>query len=182
MKYEARELTLKNGARLILRSPAPEDAEALLDYLRRVAGETYFLMAYPDEPGKTLAEEREFLERALASKRQLMLSAFDGARVVGNCSFNEISPREKARHRAGLGIAVTREFWGCGLGRALLREAAARAKDAGYEQLELGVYADNERALRLYESEGYALCGRIPNAFRLRDGSYRDELMMAKAL
>lgn len=182
MNYEAKDLTLKNGARLTLRSPTPEDAEALLAYLRLTAGETYFLMTYPDETTKTPEEEREFLAQALTSDRRLMLTAFDGGRAVGNCAFSEVSPREKARHRAGLGIAVVREYWGCGLGRALLREATAWAKAAGYEQLELGVYADNERARRLYESEGYVLCGRIPNAFRLRDGTYRDELMMTKQL
>ncbi|MBE6908082.1 MAG: GNAT family N-acetyltransferase [Ruminococcaceae bacterium] len=182
MKLEPREITCKNGKTLTLRSPEPDDAEAMLDYLRRTAGETHFLTAYPEEQTHTVEWERDFLTEMLADERRVMLTLFDGACPVGSCSFQAISPREKMRHRAGLGIAIIREYWGQGLGRMLLREAAAHAKAAGFVQLELGVYADNERAFALYESEGYRQYGRIPGAFRLRDGSMIDELLMFKPL
>lgn len=56
------------------------------------------------------------------------------------------------------------------------------AKKAGFEQLELGVFADNDRALCLYKKMGFEEIGRIPRAFRLPDGSYIDEITMVKML
>ena len=35
---------------------------------------------------------------------------------------------------------------------------------------------------RLYESLGFEACGRIPKAFRLKNGNYEDEIVMTKAL
>ena len=52
----------------------------------------------------------------------------------------------------------------------------------GFLQLELGVFCDNERALRFYRKLGFAECGRTPRAFRLADGSFRDEIQMVRFL
>ena len=43
---------LKDGREALLRSPREEDIPAMLDYLRRSAGETEFLLRYPEECGK----------------------------------------------------------------------------------------------------------------------------------
>ena len=45
------------------------------------------------------------------------------------------------------------------------------ARQMGYAQLELGVFADNLRAAALYESLGFQEWGRMRNAFRLKDGT-----------
>ena len=52
----------------------------------------------------------------------------------------------------------------------------------GLEQMELGVYADNERAIHLYQKYGFEQCGIWKNAFKLKDGTYRDEILMSKIL
>lgn len=44
----------------------------------------------------------------------------------------------------------------------------------GFEQLELGVYSDNVRAIHLYEKFGFERYGIQPRAFKLKDGTYRD--------
>ena len=66
-------------------------------------------------------------------------------------------------------------------GRWNCRRSAAGAKNApamGYTQMELGVYSDNERAIRLYETLGFERWGVLRCAFRLPDGTYRDEIQM----
>jgi putative acetyltransferase len=50
---------------------------------------------------------------------------------------------------------------------------------AGLLRIELGVYADNERAIRMYRRFGFELEG-TQRAFALRDGVYVDSLMMAR--
>ena len=52
----------------------------------------------------------------------------------------------------------------------------------GIEQVELGVFEDNPRARHLYEKLGFQEQGRTLRAFRLKDGTYRDEIQMVKFL
>ena len=51
--------------------------------------------------------------------------------------------------------------------------------------LMLGAFLDgklvcegNERGISLYNKKGFIQCGRIPKAFKLKDGTYRDEILM----
>ena len=61
-------------------------------------------------------------------------------------------------------------------------EAARHDRANGFEQLELGVYSDNARAIHLYEKFGFERYGIQPRAFKLKDGTYRDEIIMVKML
>ena len=90
----------------------------------------------------------------------------------------QIGDRFKGRHRASLGIAVLQEYWNTGLGTTLINGAIDLTRKAGYEQLELGVFSDNSSAIHLYRKIGFQEVGRMPNAFKLPDGSYADEIMM----
>ena len=61
-------------------------------------------------------------------------------------------------------------------------EHVRQAKENGFTQVELGVFADNERAIYLYRKLGFTEMGCIPKAFCLKDGTYRDEVQMVKFL
>lgn len=74
-----------------------------------------------------------------------MLAAFDGDRVVGNVGVHIFHDRTKVRHRSSLGIAIIQEYCSSGLGTILMERGIDFAKKAGFEQLELGVFADNDR-------------------------------------
>ena len=100
----------------------------------------------------------------------------------GNCGVNEIADRLKMRHRAELGISIKKKAWGLGLGTILISRALEQAKENRFTQVELGVFADNERAIGLYRKLGFTEMGRIPKAFCLKDGTYRDEAQMVKFL
>lgn len=52
-------------------------------------------------------------------------------------------------------LGVQREFRGRGLGRYLLLWGIERLRSVGLEQIELGVEAENEQAVRLYRSVGF---------------------------
>ena len=47
MKLQQEMLTLRDGRQVVLHSPGPDAAQAMLDYLRQVNGETHFLTAIP---------------------------------------------------------------------------------------------------------------------------------------
>ena len=56
------------------------------------------------------------------------------------------------------------EYWGCGLGSYLIQLAIDQTRSNGFEQLELGVYSDNSRAIHLYEKVGFESYGIQPRA------------------
>ena len=56
------------------------------------------------------------------------------------------------------------------------------ARGMGYDQLELDAFSDNKSARALYRKAGFEEWGRIPNAFRLKNGSRYDAILMGKVL
>ena len=115
-------------------------------------------------------------------ERSFMLAAFLDGELVGNCGVNAMSDHFKMRHRASLGISIKKKAWGLGLGTLLMEKALEQAKENGFTQVELGVFADNDRARYLYRKLGFTEMGCIPKAFCLKDGTYRDEVQMVKFL
>jgi len=83
-----------------------------------------------------------------------------------------------------LTIATHPDFQGRGVGRGLFEAlfAAARALDPPVERVELVVRHGLIHAIRLYGQMGFVQEGRFPRRFRLSDGSYEDDLPMAKFL
>lgn len=65
------------------------------------------------------------------------------------------------------------------LGSFMMQIALKQAKANGFEQVELGVYSDNDRARHMYKKMGFREYGMNPRAFKLKDGTYRDEIIMA---
>jgi putative acetyltransferase len=85
----------------------------------------------------------------------------------------------RRRHAASLGMMVSERFQGRGVGRELLGALVALADELALTRVELGVYPDNERALRIYERAGFEHEGR-ERLVGFRDGEYVDDLAMAR--
>ena len=181
MKIGPEPFPLADGRTLVLKSAEPEDAAAMVQYLNTIAAETPFLTRWPEEAAADYNAEKEagFLQSLIEAPNRLMLTLFDAdGRVVGNAGIHPHAPTMKERHRADLGIALVKDYWHLGLGTRLLERSIAEAWAMGYEQLELSVFSSNERAIALYARQGFRECGRTPNAFKLRDGTYNDDVLM----
>ena len=136
---------------------------------------------YPEE-GVSLEAMQKGLAGSEASALNCEVGAFAGEKLVGKFGVAQLRPHIKFRHRAVMGISVRKEYWGCGLGSYLMQLAIDQTRTNGFEQLELGVYSDNARAIHLYEKVGFERYGIQPRAFKLKDGTYRDEIIMVKML
>ena len=176
MKYR-REIALKNGETLLLRSLCAQDAEETLRVLKKTAGETGFMMRYENEWNVTTQQEREALAQTASAPKSLMLGAFVDGRLVGAANFRPVHPGDRARHRAGMGLSVLKAHWGKGIGTALIQALIDAARTTALEQLELSVMSQNTRAKALYTRLGFAEYGRLPRAIKHRDGTY-DELIL----
>ena len=175
-------ITLKNGVSCILRSAVPDDAKAVIRHLTAVYAETDFLSRYPDEVNFTEEEERAFLAGFESSDNSLFLVADVGGSIVATAGFQPYAASSKLCHRAVLDVAVQKDFWGLGIGSAMLGVLLDEAKRAGFALLELTVIADNARAVALYEMFGFRTYGTLEKAFRLRDGSFQSEFLMSREI
>lgn len=181
MIFEEKKIILKNGQTAILKSPCVEDAEKMLNYIKKACGETEFLLRYPEEWNISIEKEEAWVKRLLAAPDTLAITCYVGDDVAGNC---EITFRGgmKTSHRATIAIAILKEFWNLGIGFAMFEELIAAAKDQGTEIMELEFIEGNDRARHLYEKCGFHVVCEKPNAFKLKDGTYRKEFYMQKYL
>ena len=178
MRIKEEAITLKDGRNLTLRSPGEKDAQTMLDYVIRTAEETHFLIRYPEEVSMDLEREKKILNDHLEADDSVWFTVFDKDKAVGNCSVSRHRDQIKFRHRCDLAIAIEQAYCGQGLGTMLMTKAIDKARELGFEQMELGVYADNEQAQALYRKMGFQEMGRNLRAFKLKDGTYIDEINM----
>lgn len=181
MRFEPKTLTLKDGSAAVLRAPRIDDAPVMLDFLLAISTETEFTMRYPEECTLTLAQEEQFIQSRIDGDHCVMLVCEVDGEFAGNCELM-LHTFMKTRHRGEIAIALKQKFWGRGIGTAMLSELTAIAKAHGLMQLEL-VYVDgNDRGRALYEKMGFSLAGKRPDAYRMQDGTLRDECIMIKKL
>lgn len=108
-----------------------------------------------------------------------MLVAETEGRVVGMIGLHR-EPHHRRQHVASIGMAVHDAFAGRGVGTALLAAVVDLAERWwNIRRLELNVYADNPRALALYERFGFQREG-LHRAYAWRDGAYVDSISMAR--
>ena len=178
MRYQ-KTIELKDGRTCILRNADAKDGAGVLETFIRTHAETEYLVTYPEEITCTVEQEAELMQQKTDSDNAIELVAVTDGRIVGTAGIDPVRPRLKTKHRAVFGISIEKAYWGLGIGDALTAACIACAKAAGYTQLELGVYRDNLAAIRLYEKHGFKAYGVQPRAFRLKDGTCCDEIIMA---
>ena len=113
---------LKDGRNALIRNPRDEDIQGMLDYLYISAGETEFILRYPEECSKYTAEgEKKLFDRINASDNEAMLVCLVDGKVAGNCQITW-SKGMKTRHRAAVAIALLKEYWNQGIGTRMFQE------------------------------------------------------------
>ena len=172
---------LKDGREAVLRSPREEDVESTLEYLYVSAGETEYILRYPEECGKYTAEgEKKLFEQKNASPNEAMLMCVVDGRVIGNCEISFYRGM-KTKHRATVAIALISEFWNQGIGTKMFEEMIRLAESRDeVTQMELEFVEGNTRARHLYEKMGFRIAGVHPNAIRLKDGRLLNNYLMIR--
>lgn len=182
MKFEHRTITLKDGRTCVLCPTYPEYAEEMIEYLKITAEETEFVLRYPDEVNYTLEGEREILGHLLNDAGSVMMLALVDGKVAGNASINGLGNKRKILHRCSLAIALKKEYWNLGIGKAMIEYLTELAGKIGYEQIDLEVVEGNNNAKHLYGKCGFVETGKRARALKFDDGTYHDEIVMSKIL
>ena len=182
MRMPSETLPLKNGKTCVLRFAEPEDAARIISYMKIMLGETPFLLRTPEEFDYAAEEEAEILKRWRDNPRGLMLVAEADGEIAAVSSVGPLGGKNRVLHRATLGISVRRDFWGLGIGSALMERLIACARQAGFEQIELEAVSANRRAISLYVKFGFQVYGTRPHGMKYPDGSYDNDYLMVRKL
>jgi ribosomal protein S18 acetylase RimI-like enzyme len=105
-----------------------------------------------------------------------MYCAVTGNEVVGWADITPSSIPECA-HRGELGMGVSAQHRGKGIGSRLLEACLAHARKINLAKVELTVYTNNAAAIALYRKYGFTEVG-VRRDYRRLDGITYDELLM----
>lgn len=157
---------------LTIRPAVEADGERLVEIDRLTWSPTFTPRPGPPEPGAEFWNERSAPENVLVGEI--------GGRIVGYVKINHPTPFPASEHVWYCsGLAVEPGSQRMGVGRALMEAIIEVARSRRGRRLTLGVFAPNEGARALYEELGFAVEGIQRGEFRVGDGEYVDDYMLA---
>ena len=160
-----------NNSLFVIERARPEEAAALLDYLKIVGGETENLSFGAEGVSLDLEAEQDHLRMQSESTDNVQYLAKVKDEIIGTASLNR--KHKRMSHRGVFGINLKKAWWGCGAASALMEVILAFAKENGFEQLNLEVRSSNARAIHLYKKYGFRKLCTFPHFFKI-NGEYID--------
>jgi RimJ/RimL family protein N-acetyltransferase len=145
-----REITLRDGARLVLRPMVREDGDRLWDFFRRIPPEDKMYIRQDVSRREVIEEWVNHLDY----DHVLPIFALDGDRVVGDATLH----RNKTGWKQRVGtirIQIAEDFRHRGLGTAMIREMRHLGEKAALQYLEAEALEEQEAAIRAFEKMGF---------------------------
>jgi putative acetyltransferase len=164
----------QNIENIVIRRAEPEDFRGL----QRIHEQPLAVYGTLQLPFPSAQMWRQRLEHQAANRYTLVACVRD--MIVGSLGLAVPDRSPRRAHVGELGLAVHDGWQGRGIGTALVRAAVGLAdRWLNLRRLELTVFADNERAVRLYKKFGFEVEGLL-RRYALRDGVYVDAYVMAR--
>ena len=160
----------------VIRRATPADAGALVELGRTVSSEPEAWLITEGD-WRNVGDERRYLRAVRRSPHAAVFVAENAAGIVARLSLARDS-HPASPHVADLGLMVAMSHRRRGIGRSLLEQAVAWARESEIEKLELHVFPHNEPAIKLYERFGFEREGLRRHHFR-RGGGLVDAVLMA---
>ena len=158
-----------------IRPAAAADHEAIWRILEPVirAGETYAL------PRDMTREQA--LAYWIAADKETFVAEDDG-HVVGTY-YLRANQQGGGAHVCNCGYMTAGDAGGRGVARAMCGHSLEHARRRGFRAMQFNfVVGSNERAVRLWQSLGFAIAGRLPDAFDHPRLGMVDALVMYRAV
>jgi len=159
---------------LVIRPALPSDSDALWSILEPIlrAGETY---ALPRDITRDAAFSFWF------SPAHEVFVALDDGRIVGTYF---LRPNQNGgSHVANCGYMTAPAASGRGVARAMCAHSLDHARNRGFRAMQFNfVVSTNARAVRLWQSLGFEIVGRLPAAFLHPIAGYTDAYVMYRNL
>ena len=143
---------------MIIREAIPTDEEGIWEIFEPIIhqGETY---AYE-------VAEMDDLSFLWFDSSMHTYVAIEGKRIIGTYILKPNQPG-RGSHVANASYLVRDAVQGKGIGDALCKHSIQLARELGYEGIQFNlVVSSNNRAVRLWERNGFEVIGTIPKGFR----------------
>jgi ribosomal protein S18 acetylase RimI-like enzyme len=160
---------------LTIRPALPSDSDAIWSILEPIlrAGETYTL---PRDITRDAALAFWF------SPANDVFVAHDEGHIVGTY-FLRSNQNGGGSHVANCGYMTAPAATGRGVARAMCAHSLDQARNRGFRAMQFNfVVSTNDRAVRLWQSFGFGIVGRLPGAFLHPISGYTDAYVMYRAL
>jgi len=178
MKFEPIKVQLKNGQKVEIRQGQVEDADNMLVFMKETFRNTEFLLVDEDEFNMTVEQETAWLKNFDANPTSLFLVATYENMIIGNIGIHGNNYR-KMKHTASLGISLSKQWQGVGLGSIMMKEAIKWVKEQTLLKfLWIEVYSANRVAFAMYIKLGFMEVGRMKGYIKL-SGGYCDKILMS---
>lgn len=162
-------------SRVRIRKAEPADAAAIASIIVPTIreGATYALDAD--------TSEADLLAYWFGHDKETFVAEEDGA-IVGTY-FIRPNQAGGGRHVCNCGYMTSAAATGRGIARRMCEHSLEHARARGYRAMQFNfVVSSNERAVRLWQSLGFDIVGRLPLAFRHPSAGYVDALVMFQQL
>jgi ribosomal protein S18 acetylase RimI-like enzyme len=160
---------------MVIRPARAADAAAIWSIIGPTirAGETYTL--------DSQMSEGDALAYWLAPDKETFVAEDDGA--IAGTYFMRPNQAGGGAHVCNCGYITGQAATGRGVARAMCQHSLAHARTRGYRAMQFNfVVSTNERAVRLWQSLGFEIVGRLPLAFAHPTCGYVDALVMFQTL
>ena len=160
---------------MLVRAAVEDDADALWAILEPIirAGETYPL---PHDMGRQTA-----LAYWFSSGHEVFV--VEGRNEIVGTYFLKANQKGGGAHVANCGYMTAPHATGLGVARAMCAHSLERARQRGFLAMQFNfVVSTNERAVRLWQSFGFEIVGRLPKVFGHPKLGFVDALVMYREL
>jgi ribosomal protein S18 acetylase RimI-like enzyme len=160
---------------MLIRPARPDDRSAIWS----VIGPTI-------AAGETNAIDRDTTEAEglaywLGADHEVFVAEEDGT-ILGTY-YLRLNQSGGGRHVCNGGYITSEDARGRGIARAMCEHSLNHARARGYRAIQFNfVVSTNERAVKLWQSLGFAIVGRLPGAFDHPAHGYVDALVMFRTL
>lgn len=176
------EFKTKKSRDIIVRVVDKNDAKKLMDFINLIFSEDTFSLHGPKDLIKSLKEEQQYLRgqlKKIKNKEGVHLVAECKGRIIGSVEIRR--GQFRCNHQGEIGIMVNSDFREEGVGQKLLELVINEANNLSLKALYLYCFANNHRAIHVYEKMGFSRVGLLPKAFAYKD-DYIDSVAMYREL
>jgi RimJ/RimL family protein N-acetyltransferase len=175
-----RKICIADGSDAVIRSYEPMDVDPANAFARQIAAESTYTLKYEGMPEMPKDKLTALWADNLEHPVNLNIGVFDDRKILGNLRFFQRNATHPwVKHIAAFGMAVSRDYWGQGIGSKLLQIMLEHAAACGIHRIEAEVRTANERGIQLYTMNGFKIEGRREKA-ALIEGTFVDEFYIAK--
>lgn len=151
-----------------------------INLLRRMPGVFENILGIPSE---RIQRNESFIENMDPNAHVFVAVVLEGEQeiIVGMAGLH-VNTNHRLRHSGSVGIMIHKSYQGMGLGNTLMKTLLDIADNwLMLVRVDLTVFTDNVKAIKLYKSLGFEEEG-LKRKAAIRNGEYEDEYLMARIM